>query len=243
MHRRMTDPQSSEVDLAARTWTDLARTSGATLLVPVGSCEQHGPHLPLDTDTHIAVAVARAAAAEMDECVVAPAVGIGASGEHQSFPGTLSIGTDVLTAVLVELGRSALPPDGSGPFRTVVFVNGHGGNVAATGAAVSLLRSESRSVLAWSPRIPGGDAHAGRSETSIMLHLAADRVGAPRPRGNPAPLSQLADELRRGGVGAVSPNGVLGDAAAADAHEGGKLFSAMIDDLRSVVASASSTPT
>src|SRR4051794_27413330 len=103
-----------------------AETAGAWLvLVPVGSTEQHGPHLPLDTDTVIATAVAHGVAAELPGTWVAPPISYGSSGEHQSFPGTASIGTEALTHVLVELARS---------MRTwasrVVFVNAHGGNVA-----------------------------------------------------------------------------------------------------------------
>ena len=102
-------------------------TAGAGLvLVPVGSIEQHGPHLPLDTDTTIAVAVADRVASELSGSWVAPAVSYGSSGEHQSFSGTASVGTEALTHQLVELVRS---------LRTwasrVVIVNAHGGNVTA----------------------------------------------------------------------------------------------------------------
>jgi creatinine amidohydrolase/Fe(II)-dependent formamide hydrolase-like protein len=75
------------------------------VLVPVGSTEQHGPHLPLQTDTVVATAVARALAERLDG-YVAPAVSIGASGEHHGFPGVLSIGTPALHLVIVELVRS-----------------------------------------------------------------------------------------------------------------------------------------
>ena len=96
------------------------------VLVPVGSIEQHGPHLPLDTDTTIAVAVADGVAGELPGAWVAPPLSYGSSGEHQSFAGTASIGTEALTQVAVELVRS---------LRTwadrVVFVNAHGGNLAA----------------------------------------------------------------------------------------------------------------
>ena len=71
-------------------WTDVG---SPILVVPVGSCEQHGPHLPLHTDTVIATALARALAERRDDCVVAPALTITASGEHQGFAGTLSIGS------------------------------------------------------------------------------------------------------------------------------------------------------
>lgn len=223
------------VDLGSRTWTSLEEASDLVLLVPVGSCEQHGPHLPLDTDTRIAVALAQAAA-DVTGGLVAPAVGIGASGEHQSFPGTLSIGTDALAGVLLEVGRSALPPDGSGPFAHVVFVNGHGGNADAATAAVAHLRAESRSVIAWSPRVPAGDAHAGQTETSLMLHIDAAAVGPERPAGHRGPLGDVAETLRRAGVGAVSANGVLGDARDATAGQGGELFAVLVADLAATAA-------
>src|SRR3954449_5713373 len=103
-------------------WTEVA---SPILLLPVGSCEQHGPHLPLHTDTVIATALACGVAERRSDCVVAPPITIGASGEHQGFAGTLSIGTDAMTNVLIELVRSADWAAG------VVFVNGHGGNAAA----------------------------------------------------------------------------------------------------------------
>ena len=113
------------------------------LIVPVGSTEQHGPHLPLDTDNRIAIAVAAAAAVELGEnFLVAPAICYGASGEHQGFDGTISIGTEVLNSVLIEYGRSAC--DWA---RRLVFVNGHGGNLDALRSSVRLLRTEGLSLI------------------------------------------------------------------------------------------------
>jgi creatinine amidohydrolase/Fe(II)-dependent formamide hydrolase-like protein len=86
--------------LDGRRWPEL-RDTAATLVVPVGSVEQHGPHLPLSTDTKIAAAVADRLAG-----LVAPPVAFGASGEHEGFAGTVSIGTEALRSVLVEMGRS-----------------------------------------------------------------------------------------------------------------------------------------
>ena len=118
--------------------------------------------------------------------IVTPPLTITASGEHQGFAGTLSIGTDALTAVVIELVRSADWADG------VVLVNGHGGNVDAVTAAVRTLTGEGRRVRAWWPSVPGGDAHAGRTETSLLLHLdpsCVDRTMlAP---GATAPLAEL----------------------------------------------------
>src|ERR1700731_2980242 len=95
--------------LDALTWPEAAgrAESGGILLIPAGSTEQHGPHLPLNTDTDIAVAVAAGAAERDARLVVAPAVAYGSSGEHQSFAGTLSIGSDATELILIELGRSA----------------------------------------------------------------------------------------------------------------------------------------
>jgi len=86
-------------------WPEVDSGPRRVLVVPVGSLEQNGPHLPLDTDTRIAVAVARRAYASGTRVALAPAIGVGAGGEHQDFPGTLSIGTATLTGCLTELGR------------------------------------------------------------------------------------------------------------------------------------------
>ena len=211
--------------LGRRTWPELATGVGAApplvpLLVPLGSTEQHGPHLPLDTDTRIAVAVAERAAAHRPGVLVAPAWAYGASGEHTGFPGTLSIGTEALATALVELGRSSEQP--------LLLVNGHGGNADAVRAAIALLVAEGRGTRAWAPLIPGGDPHAGRTETSIMLHLAPQLVRLDEAVAGPVPT--LAD-LIRDGVRAHSPSGVLGDPAGASAAEGERLLAELVEDL------------
>ncbi len=227
--------RDGDQELGRATWTDVAARPGRILLVPVGSCEQHGPHLPLDTDTRIAAAVARGVAARRDDATVAPAVAYGASGEHQSFAGTLSIGTDALTAVLVELGRSAFPDPATPHHAVMVFVNGHGGNRAAVRRATEVLVGEGRPVGSWAPAIPGGDAHAGRTETALLLAITPELVGPERPAGASEPLDELADALRSGGIGAVSANGVLGDATGATAAEGGAVLEALVDDCDELV--------
>jgi len=197
----------------------------AIVVVPVGSCEQHGPHLPLATDTIIAEQLCKS----IDNVVVAPSVAIAASGEHAGFPGTLSIGNEALTRVLIELGRSADWSAG------VIFVNGHGGNVRAVTLATSALHAESRKAAAWSPRL-NGDAHAGNTETSIMLAIAPDRVDMSYATvGNTSPLSEIMNDIRSAGIRAVSDNGVLGDPRDASREEGEQLFALMTNDLRSFV--------
>jgi mycofactocin system creatininase family protein len=197
----------------------------------VGSTEQHGPHLPLDTDTRIASAVARAVAARLAsaddqrEWLVAPAIAYGASGEHEGFEGTISIGTEALALLLVEYGRSAMSWA-----ERLVFVNGHGGNIAALTSAVGRLRLEVREVGWCSCMATGADAHAGHTETSVLLHISPGdvRTGQWRP-GNSAPLSDLMPQLRRGGVAAVSELGVLGDPTTATAAEGARVFTEMVE--------------
>ena len=213
------------MNLADRTWTELTGAS-FVLLIPLGSTEQHGPHLPLDTDTRIASAIAAGAASRRTDVLAAPALAYGASGEHAGFAGTLSLGTEALGLALVELVRSA-----GTEFRAVTFVNGHGGNADAVTAAIDQLRAEGRRVDAWWPRT-SGDAHAGRTETSLLLEICPTAVRLDRlEAGNTEPLDRLAGRLRQGGLAAVSPNGVLGDPRTASAGHGRSLLAALVDDL------------
>lgn len=215
--------------LGRATWPEVAATR-PVLAVPLGSCEQHGPHLPLHTDTLIAVALADRLAAARPDVAVAPPVPYGASGEHESFPGTVSIGHDALAALVVELVRSA---DG---FAGVVLVNGHGGNHEGLARARRLLEAEGRDPLVWTPSVPGGDAHAGRTETSLLLALAPEEVRLDRAEpGVTEPLATLLPRLRVSGVAAVSPNGVLGDPVGATADEGRALLDRLTADLVATV--------
>ena len=206
------------------------------LVLPLGSCEQHGPHLPLGTDTIIATELAGRLAARRPDLIVAPALAISASGEHAGFPGTLSIGTQTTTAVLVEIARSADWAAG------IVLVNGHGGNADAVDAAVATIRAEGRNVCSWWPRVPGGDAHAGRTETSLILAIRPGLVDIElAASGETRPLAEIAPDLRRLGVRGVSANGVLGNPTDATLEEGRNLLDTLTDDLVTAVDDARST--
>jgi len=214
-------------------WTDiepLTRSSEVAqpiLVIPIGSCEQHGPHLPLDTDTRIASAIADRLAERLSHVLVAPAIGISASGEHAGFPGTLSLGTTVTEALLIELVRSADWCRGG-----VVLVNGHGGNAVAGRAATATLTAEGRRVLNWWPHVAGADAHAGRTETSLMMSIAPQLVrGDAMAPGNTTPLAELFGTLSSAGVAAASANGVLGDPTGASAAEGAVILDGLVADL------------
>jgi creatinine amidohydrolase len=210
--------------LADLAWPDVAEraAAGAVLAVPLGATEQHGPHLPLSTDTDIAVALCRRLASARPDVLVAPAVAYGSSGEHDGFAGTLSIGQAAVSQLVLELGRSATKT-----FRHVLFVSAHGGNAEPVTRAVEELRSRSRDVRVFQPRWDG-DAHAGRPETAMQLVVDPARVRMDRAvAGNTRPLATLIDEVRANGVRAVSASGVLGDPTTATRAYG----AALLDDL------------
>ena len=213
---------------SSSTWPEVPRN--ACVVIPVGSYEQHGPHLPLDTDTQIATHLCTTAAHGINYVVVAPPLSITASGEHAGFPGTMSIGTEALTTVIVELVRSCDWAMG------VILVHGHGGNLAAVQRATTLLHSEQRNIASWWPRIQGADAHAGHSETSLMLAINPQSVRLDKVDiGNVQPMSVLQHDLQTQGVKAVSENGILGNASTATAEHGQLLLEALTDDLRSFI--------
>ena len=217
--------------LADQTWPDLADRRPLVVL-PLGSCEQHGPHLPLDTDHAVAEAVAERAAALLADhtgLLVAPGQPYGASGEHEGFPGTVSIGHAALYLLIVELGRSMLRWAGR-----LLVVNGHGGNLPSMSAAIATLRREGRDAAWWPclPRIADAGAHAGRAETSMMLRLRGAAVHVERAVAGPCePIERLLDRLIAGSVRGVSDSGVLGDPCGASPQEGEELLAGMAVQL------------
>ena len=221
------------MELARATWPQVEATGGRSILaVPLGSLEQHGPHLPLDTDSRIALAVATALAARRPDVAVAPVVAYGASGEHSAFPGTLLVGHDILADLLVELVRSA-----RSSFSGVVLISAHGGNAEALCAVRVRAAAEGDDVLIWQVAPHDGDADAGRTETSLLL--AIDPAAVLMDRAEPGctdPLPDLMPSLRRGGVRQVSSNGVLGDPTGANAEEGSAILATLVDDLVMVLS-------
>jgi mycofactocin precursor peptide peptidase len=221
------------VELARATWPQVEATGGRSILaVPLGSLEQHGPHLPLDTDSRVAVAVATGLAARRSDVAVAPVVAYGASGEHADFPGTLLVSHDVLADLVVELVRSA-----RASFSGVVLISAHGGNADALTEVRRRTTEEGDDVVAWQASPQDGDAHAGRTETSLMLAIDPAVVRMERAEaGCTDPLSELLPRLRRGGVRPVSSNGVLGDPTGANADEGRAILANLVHDLVGAVS-------
>lgn len=191
------------------------------LVLPLGSWEQHGPHLPLDTDSRIVSAIVDAAMGGLDpgEYLVAPTLPITASDEHAGFAGTLSAGTDATATVVAAISRSATWARG------VCLVNGHGGNADALRMVVAVLSGEGVNHCVWHPPMePGDDMHAGRTETSLMLHLDPVAVRRDRIVAGTEPRAGAMEVMRAGGVAALSPNGVIGDPRGASGAEGARLL-------------------
>src|SRR5262245_10058651 len=161
---------------------------GSIIVQPLGAVEQHGPHLPFDTDLVVATEVAEAAVAEYGDefdCWVLPALAYTKSNEHAWSAGTIWLSATTLLAVLDDIGRSLAML----PARKLVFVNGHGGNSALLNVANRELRLKyGLMTFLAHPGFPvdqGGTApeaelgmgvHAGTDETSLMLHLRPERV-------------------------------------------------------------------
>jgi len=197
------------------------------LVVPLGSFEQHGAHLPPSTDSLIITAVAESACAGRD-VTLGPTVNVTASDEHAGFGDTLSIGTDLTAATLVAIATSA-----AGWTDGVLFANGHGGNTDALAMATEELTVRGVRHDVWSlPLYDGADMHAGLTETSVMLHLhpALVRMDLARP-GNTGDAAELMPVMRAGGVRAVSTSGVLGDPTGATAAHGRAVFTMWVGSL------------
>ncbi len=201
------------------------------LAVPLGSTEQHGPHLPLSTDSDIAVALCERLEAARSDVLIAPTVTYGSSGEHAGFPGTVSIGQEAVELLVLELGRSAFDT-----FNHVVFVSAHGGNAGPVKRAVKTLHTESRDAVVFMPHWQG-DPHAGRPETSLLLAVRPNVVRRDLIEpGDARPMDEVLPLLRAGGLRCVTDNGILGDPTGANADEGRVLLDELATQLIALVA-------
>jgi creatinine amidohydrolase len=201
------------------------------VLLALGSWEQHGAHLPFDTDTVIIESVVDAAIRSVDpentQFSVVPTIGVTASDEHNGFAGTLSIGTNALSDAVVSIARSASWARG------ICIVNGHGGNADALKLIHSALDYENIRHSIWSlPYYEGADMHAGHTETSLMLHLAPGTVRMDLAEVGAVGDSEiLIERMRAGGIKQVSSNGVVGDPTNATAAHGETMLSFYADHL------------
>ncbi|MBI4883181.1 MAG: creatininase family protein [Actinobacteria bacterium] len=220
------------------------RLGSDTILVqPLGAIEQHGPHLPLSTDSVIASAVAEAAVAQVgDELDVwlLPTLEYTKSNEHAWSPGTVWLSATTLLAVLDDLGRCLATTRA----RRLVFLNGHGGNSALLNVANRELRlAHGLMTFLTHPGVPpdqggtspaaelGMGVHGGTEETSLMLHIAPHLVQMHKAARRVPEAIADNQYVRFGGTvsfGWMSndffPDGYIGDPTAATAELGKQLF-------------------
>ena len=240
--------------LAEMTWPDVAEAveAGATtVILPLGATEQHGPHLPLGTDTIRATALADLLAERLPGSLVAPALPFGCSDEHMGFPGLLGLDAETLARVVLDFARRLT---GWG-IRRLVLLSAHGGNGDALDLALKLLHRELPDLevrtnsnletiapvmleLARREGISAGalGLHAGEGETSEMLHLRPDLAHPRRAAsGFTGDMEAVLHDLREGGLQAVTTNGVLGDPTHAAAGRGARYLNAAADDLAAML--------
>ena len=244
-----------KVWLSDMTYEDVAERLGRpnVVLVPTGATEQHGPHLPMDTDIRIAAEFCEAAAERLSAeiaAIVVPPFPFGISEHHMSFPGTLTVRAETFIAVVSEVAES-LVRHGFGRF---ILVNGHGGNTGAMQVVAQKLRLEAGASHVyyfdeWAlaadafegvrESLPGGANHACEYETSLYMCVAPERVRFDRAvREMPPPLVDggLADLFLSGPYSWVqgrdlSKSGVEGDPTVASADKGNTLFEAAVSNL------------
>ncbi|MFC4551075.1 MULTISPECIES: creatininase family protein [Halorussus] len=257
--------RSSSVAWATKTRREIRKTGtadGSVVVVPVGSIEQHGHHLPVATDTLLVDAVAHHGAERATDDVpilVTPPVWSGFSPHHASLGGTLTLELEDLLAVLEDIADSAL----DNGFDGVCFINGHGGNAAIIDNVVStvgkthpetevtgLTYFELAESFADEIRESdvGGMAHGGEFETSLMLHLHADLVTMDEADAEylDEPYDRGTKDLLVGGALSTyrpfeeySTSGAIGDPSLASAVKGAELFDRLGDELADVLRAVS----
>lgn len=212
--------------LTTATATDEAARGASVAVLPVGSFEQHGDHLPLITDTAIACLIAAEISETYPVFVLSP-VTFSCSHEHEGFPGTVSISASTLIAVIADI-RASLARSG---IEKLVLVNGHGGNYVLSNVAQQANVDGRRVALFpgrhdWdAARRAAGmsttghdDMHGGELETSLLLHARPDLVGdsyrtADHQAGN-------RPHLLVGGMTEYTDTGIIGHPSLADAKKG-----------------------
>ncbi len=246
---------ANEVLLERLSWPKVRNVAGGecSIVIPVGSIEQHGPHLPLLVDSAIARSVAEAAARKVCDrisVIVSPTLAYGLSEEHMGFPGTLSLCIktfmDMAEEVVVSLKQHG--------FERFIFLNAHAGNIEALKLVARSLRKHHQCLVAvssyWEVAFEGllplrggrggGPSHGGEEETSLMLYLHPDLVDMSSATANP--IRWRSPYLSGDKVGGpqvaygrlrtdIAPQGHNGDPTLASEANGELLFGAIVDGV------------
>jgi len=246
------------------TWPEASKAAsekGSTLVWPFGACEQHGPHLPLITDTFFAENILIKTLEGLPKNMpiwMMPSQSIGFSPEHQDFPGTLSLSANVLLSLVTDVGKQIA----SMGFKRLVFFNAHGGQIGLLQAVSRQLRIQCPSLAVlpcflWSG-VPGLDKllpdkeveeglHAALAETSLMLHMANDLVRNDSYLDEKVSGAEIISTPKGWSLEGASPcawltkdlssSGVIGDASSSNPILGAALENALIDHWKSLFTS------
>jgi creatinine amidohydrolase/Fe(II)-dependent formamide hydrolase-like protein len=227
-------------------------------LLPVGAVEQHGPHLPLDTDAHDAwyLACRVAEACSEPRPLVLPLMPYGVSYHHDDFPGTISVSNEALSQVVYDVGMSCARCG----ITKLVIVNGHGGNSATLEYAAQMINRDAHIFtcvdtgetsdvdLAELCDTPN-DVHAGEAETSTSLatrprlvHMEAAEAFVPEFSSRYLDFSARRSVEWYARTRRISPSGVLGDPTKATAAKGERMWELMIRNLVELVEHLKSLP-
>lgn len=239
--------------LAELTWPEAERRLSEVdiALLPVGAIEQHGPHLPLDTDSWDADYLCREVArrCQSPRPLVLPLIPYGVSYHHQDFPGTISVGPEALARLVYEIGMSVA----SNGITKLIIVNGHGGNMPALQYAAQMVNRDAHIFTcvdtgetsdADVARLSEtrADVHAGEIETSTSLATRPELVDVTRlKKFVPKFSSRYLDFASERGVewyahtSRISPTGVLGDPTRASAEKGREMWEVMVSHLTEFV--------
>lgn len=254
-------------DLTAASWagkpyreiTAIGEADGSIAIVPVGSLEQHGHHMPVATDTILVDAVAQLGAERVGDEVpilVTPPVWTGNSPHHMPFGGTISIGVHGLLDILERIAAAIL----DNGFDALLLLNGHGGNSATIDDAASIIgdshpvaqvlgvtyfRLAERFIHDVRESETGGMAHAGEFETSLMLHLQPDLVNEDAMDGTSMDESyeHAGSDLFEDGPVSVyrtfteySASGAVGDPQLATAEKGERIYERLGDEMAELLS-------
>lgn len=245
-------------DISLLTWKEIRdfAAKGGTALVPLGSLEQHGPHLAVQTDTLVITRIAEAVEKRLEEQGVlicrTPTLWVGCSPHHLDLF-TVSLNPDIYIKVLVAMGESLI----AGGFKRILFLNGHGGNNASVQIAINDLALRHGAVIGCATywelagaairkiRISkaGGIAHACELETSLVKYLLPQAVKNKECAAVYPNLPGVAtiDMTESGPVklgmrfSDLSPEGNLGDPASASAAKGEKFFNVIVASVTEAI--------
>lgn len=242
----------------AREVVETAEADGSVLVLPIGSIEQHGRHLPVATDTVLVDAIASLGAdrvAGEAPVLVGPTLWAGYSPHHLPFAGTLTLSFDTMRTVVEEVADTAL----SNGFDALVLLNGHGGNKPLVGAATSTVGVDHPAAevlgLTYFELAPpfvdelrdsdyGGMAHGGEFETSLMLYLRPElvREGEMEAPNMDEPYDQAPGDLFGSGPLSVyrgfdeySDTGAIGEPTSATAAKGEQLYERLGDEFATLL--------